>query len=349
MNRHPSEYLGDGGSADGTLVLRTVEEPMRRRRFLGGSMASLGIAGALGATAPHAPADRRPEYPPRGLGQTLGFDLTWLGVNGWWIVFDGVTVLVDPWVTRYATGTFGPDGQDPDTPISWNRTLIDATFSRPADMILLTHGHFDHISDVPLIAARTGATVWGTESHLNLVRSLAARTDTPVDENTLSLLHGGEVRDFGGYSIAVLRSVHRPFGKNQIAATAQSCLQVDPSISAIKDLGEGGSLSYVIANGAGRTLMVLGSGDFSASDLPAECPDAVIFPTGGANIAPAVRRFAKRIGEPHVVIASHWDNFDLPVRPAVDVGNVPALRAAVADVMPHARFVVPEPDTPLTV
>ena len=107
MNRHPSEYLGDGGSADGTLVLRTVEEPMRRRRFLGGSMASLGIAGALGATAPHAPADRRPEYPPRGLGQTLGFDLTWLGVNGWWIVFDGVTVLVDPWVTRFVTGTFG--------------------------------------------------------------------------------------------------------------------------------------------------------------------------------------------------------------------------------------------------
>lgn len=324
-----------------------MSTPLGRRVFLGGTVAALGTTAAIAANTIHGSKSRQSENAPAA-GRQLGYELEWLGVNGWKIAFDDVRLLIDPWVTRYFTGTFSPGGQDPDTEIVWNRTIIDDKFSRPVDMVLLTHGHFDHISDVPLIAANTGATVWGTESHLNLVRSLAARTGTALDENKLSLLRGGELRDLGAFTITVLRSVHRPFGKNQIAPVAQSSWQVDPSIRSIKELGEGGSLNYVISNSGASTLMVLGSGDFSVSDLPITCPDAVILPTGGANVAQMVQRFVERVGRPRIVIASHWDNFDLPLNPPVDVGNVPALKAAVADAMPDTRFVIPVPGSPIT-
>lgn len=336
------------GAGERGTSITAMQRPVERRTFLTRSVAGLGVAATLGAAESPLPTGQ-PHRPPIEPGHPIGYTLTWLGVNGWQIEFDGTTVLVDPWVTRYFTGTFSPGGQDPDTEISWNRTLIDEQFTRPVDIILLTHGHFDHISDIPLIAAGTAATVWGTESHLNLVRSLAARTNTTIDENKLSLLRGGEFRDFGDYSIEVLRSVHRPFGKNLVAGTAQSCWHVDPSISSIKELGEGGSLNYVISNTSGGSLMILGSSDFSVSDLPTDAPDAVVFPTGGAGVAATVRRFSELVGQPQIVIASHWDNFDLPLHPPVDVGNVPALQAAVNDIMPAARFVIPEPNTPIAV
>ncbi|MFF4369424.1 MBL fold metallo-hydrolase [Streptomyces sp. NPDC001594] len=287
---------------------------------------------------------RRPR-PPTHTKQ--GFELTWLGANAWWIRFDGTAFLVDPWVSRYRTGTFSPAGQDPDTPVTWDQRRIDEAFDRPAQGILITHGHFDHISDVPFAAARTGASVWGTESHLNLVRSLGLRARCPVDETALVPLQGGETKVFPGFTVQVLRSVHRPFSPDLLGGTPQLRQTVEPPVRCISELGEGGSLNYVITNSAGRRLMVLGSADFGVSDLPRTCPDTVVFPTAGTRVATVVRRFRDLIGIPRTVVASHWDNFDLPLAPPVDAGNVPALREAVRAAMPSARFVQPVPHLPL--
>ncbi|MFE5536253.1 MBL fold metallo-hydrolase [Streptomyces sp. NPDC056519] len=316
---------------------------MKRRAFIT-SAAAAGAGGlAITGTSPAQSADRG-KGPDR---QPLGFTLTWLGVNGWWVSFDNTTFLVDPWVSRYTTGTFSPEGQDPDTKITWDRARIERTFDRPAEGILITHGHFDHISDIPFAATKTGAAIWGTESHLNLVRSLGLRAGHPVDETKLSLLRGGEEKNFPEYTVRVLRSVHRPFGPRQISGTAQSRTTVEPAVERISELGEGGSLIYVITNSRGKQLMILGSADFSVSDLPSSCPDAVIFPTAGASVAPFVKRFGNLIGTPQSIIASHWDNFDLPLQPPTDVGNVAALREAARSVMPRTRVIQPVPHAPI--
>lgn len=66
--------------------------------------------------------------------------LTWLGHGGWSIDTGEHHVLLDPFVTECPTATISADDLQ-------------------ADVILVSHGHFDHIADVPAIAKRTGAQV----------------------------------------------------------------------------------------------------------------------------------------------------------------------------------------------
>ncbi len=67
-------------------------------------------------------------------------EFTWLGHSCWLIETAGQRVLVDPFLD--------------DNPAAAVKSADVA-----ADFILVTHGHFDHVSDAGKIAARTGATV----------------------------------------------------------------------------------------------------------------------------------------------------------------------------------------------
>ena len=84
--------------------------------------------------------------------------LRWLGNHAWEISFGTTRLLTDPWVTRFPTGTYGPTGTRPDTPLVIDEATVDRYITR-ADLILAGHGHFDHLGDVPYVAARTGAAL----------------------------------------------------------------------------------------------------------------------------------------------------------------------------------------------
>jgi L-ascorbate metabolism protein UlaG (beta-lactamase superfamily) len=73
-----------------------------------------------------------------------GLSITWLG-HGTFVLRSpgGRTIVVDPWL----------DGNPSCPP---HVTSIEA-----ADLILVTHGHFDHVHDVAAVARQTGATVVG--------------------------------------------------------------------------------------------------------------------------------------------------------------------------------------------
>jgi len=67
-------------------------------------------------------------------------ELTWLGHSSFSLKTGDTTILVDPFLD-----------DSPTAPVKSGEV--------EADFILLTHGHFDHSSDVAKIANRTGATV----------------------------------------------------------------------------------------------------------------------------------------------------------------------------------------------
>src|SRR2546427_12388604 len=78
---------------------------------------------------------------------------------------------------------------------------IDARITR-ADFILISHSHFNHTIDMPYIARKTGATVIGTESTINLARAGG------VSEAQLLPVHGGGDSAFGDFSGKVVPGLH---------------------------------------------------------------------------------------------------------------------------------------------
>ncbi|WMW23148.1 metal-dependent hydrolase [Methanolobus mangrovi] len=66
--------------------------------------------------------------------------LTWLGHSCFQIDVEGITVLIDPFITGNPAATVQPEDLEP-------------------DIIAVTHGHGDHLGDTVSIAKRTGCTV----------------------------------------------------------------------------------------------------------------------------------------------------------------------------------------------
>ena len=70
----------------------------------------------------------------------MATELTWLGHGSWSIDSAGKKVLLDPFLN-----------DSPTAPVKADEVQ--------ADYILVSHGHFDHVSDVAAIAQRTGAVI----------------------------------------------------------------------------------------------------------------------------------------------------------------------------------------------
>jgi len=66
-------------------------------------------------------------------------ELTWFGTAGFRIKTDKHTILIDPYVSRN-------DNAFPEQPLK-------ASDLQDADAILVSHGHFDHIYDVPAVSS----------------------------------------------------------------------------------------------------------------------------------------------------------------------------------------------------
>jgi L-ascorbate metabolism protein UlaG (beta-lactamase superfamily) len=72
----------------------------------------------------------------------MPIQITWLGHAGFLLNLDGTNVLIDPFLTGNPLASHNAD-------------------DIPADYILLTHAHGDHVGDTLPIAQRTGAQVIG--------------------------------------------------------------------------------------------------------------------------------------------------------------------------------------------
>jgi len=299
----------------------------RRRVLLGGTAATVAaVAGAAGVRAAgNADATIRASAAARE-----PVEFTWWGNHAWQIRCGKYVVLTDPWLTRFHTGTYAPEGADPTTRIVSTPSVIDR-YVTTADAILVHHGHYDHLPDVPYVARKTKATVLGNESHLNLLRALRAPSDQ------LSQVSGGEYLPFEGFTVEVFRSVHSCGGKrHQFAFPGTRPGALPPTPRTIADLVEGGTLAYVLTIG-GLRILSLSTAGFDPGALRELQVDVVLAAPGGE---PGVTdRLLATLKPVKTVIATHWDDFDQPLdKPAVDWGGLTKLRTAATAA--GAEFVV---------
>ena len=133
-----------------------------------------------------------------------GVRVTYLGTNGYQFEFKGHALLVDPYFSRVDLLSVALGSR-----IQPNASRINdglRHLAPKADAILVTHGHFDHLLDVPAVMAKTRARLIASASSVDLAKRAGASSGDAVKP--------GDVRRIGPWKIRVLSATHdRLFGK----------------------------------------------------------------------------------------------------------------------------------------
>ncbi|HEV2386931.1 MAG TPA: MBL fold metallo-hydrolase [Candidatus Acidoferrales bacterium] len=280
-----------------------------------------------------------------------GIELSYLGNAGWQITDGKTVVLVDPYLTRAKMATPNDPVREADTrplvsrdAIAQSDTATIDTHIRRADFIVVTHTHADHVLDVPYIARKTGALVIGTESTINYARA------SGVPASQLLAVKGGDDLEFGVFSLRVIPSVHgilRRTPNRQLTAGPPPADEFPADAKPpfrYRDFVEGGTLAYLIRLG-GVQVIVFGSMNYIEREVAGLRPDVALVGamTERREIYHYTARLMRALGDPPLVLPTHWDAFNVPYgmsqQPAID--RVQSFVAEVKAASPNSRVIVP--------
>lgn len=308
----------------------------RRRMF--GLGAAAGLVAASAGIGTHAlePAIAHGAQPVPGSGGqgVAGVTFRWFGTNAWEISFGEKTILIDPWLTRFDSGAFS--GRfNLQTPLSVDEPLLDRHLPK-ANQILIGHGHFDHIADIPYLAQKTGGMVIGSETHANLLRAYG------VAERQIVTVRGGEFMQFDGYAIEVIPSLHG-LDANKQFILPHHLVTVPPAPQTVADLPEGDTFIYHIRVADRFSIVAMSTGNFIERALVGLRPDVLI--GGATGTFTQTHRYTERLlrvlNNPRLILPTHWDNWELPLsEPARSTAGLEAFVREARQVSPQSEVVV---------
>ncbi|MEV8440867.1 MBL fold metallo-hydrolase [Actinosynnema sp. NPDC051121] len=284
---------------------------MSRRQVLIGS-AAVAVAGAGGVPGVAFASGRS------------GVSLRWLGVAGWELLFDGRRVLVDPYLSRLPV--FGQDGKViADYPLAVREELVDRHLGEKPELVLATHGHYDHLLEIPYVVREHGSRVIGTETHRHLLTAQGVPGDDVI------VASGGEHLDFHGFTVQVIRSLHSQFGSYGYFAPG-TLTAPPPRPATISDLVEGGSLAYLVTVGDFSVLFLSGTANYVEREVQGLRPDVLVLGMSGhANVYDYTAR-ALRATRPKLLVPSHHDDMVTQLDdPALPPRGNPAAAAELAE------------------
>ncbi len=277
--------------------------------------------------------------------------LKWLGTAGWEISDGSTVILIDPYLSRI-NGPRPPGAGSAGTPMTGNtrqlygwddagvsdKAVIDAHISR-ADFILITHTHYDHVLDVPYIAAKTHATVIGTESTKNVVRAYG------IPEEQLITVRGGEDYAFGTFSLKVIPSLHSPLDHKHYFSSERAPSGMKAPLTLKQMSPEGGTLAYLVRF-RGHQILVFGGMNYIEREMQGLKPDVALVGAAGSRkeIYDYCGRLMRAVQFPPLVLPTHWDNFFVPYggpqQPAIEA--VQSFVQEIQAASPKTRVIVPK-------
>lgn len=136
----------------------------------------------------------------------------WAGVSNYELAYKGRVILLDAYFDRLAT--YRPLG-------------FKAADVARADVILLGHGHYDHMADAASVGARTGAVVVGAP----LTTAKLATQAIDVKQVKTVTGRGGEIIDFGDFTVEPILARHGEPAKNITATMEKAVNSLSPQPS----------------------------------------------------------------------------------------------------------------------
>ncbi len=230
-------------------------------------------------------------------------EITWWGTAGFRIKTGRKVLLLDPYLSRNAFAE----------PIQY----LKPGMIKDGDQIFISHGHFDHCLDVPLIVENTDATVFCSRMTAAMLvqRGLGRKQVRAVDNDGFSV-------SFNDYHAQACFSQHLSFDRWLILATLLRVnIRLFQYLPLIKEYPAGQVLSwrFIIEN---RIVHFFGSGGSPADELErlaGRPTDILLIPLQGHSRICDIALEYVQVMQPKVVIPHHYDSFFPPISSSVDI------------------------------
>ncbi|MEW6263337.1 MAG: MBL fold metallo-hydrolase [Thermodesulfobacteriota bacterium] len=261
----------------------------------------------------------------------MAIEATWLGTAGFRIKAEGAEFLIDPWLRR------NPEAR-PRQPLQPED--LAAEIKGQGLPIFITHGHFDHLQDVPLLAQA------GSTAHVSVeaARTLAREG---VDPGRIVRVEGdGQAFDLGAYRAAAFFSRHVKFDLPLVIKTLWRAGRRVPALMPLMKKWPAGQVLSWRFELAGRTLHHFGSGGSTPEELGrlAKNPPEVLFaPLQGHSRIHRIALEYVRALKPKTVVVHHQDDFFPPISQMVPAEPLVEM---VRQEAPGIRVIVPELNRP---